>query len=154
VHLDFVTSSSTVAFINALERFINLRGRPSTIYSDNGTNFVGAVNVFDRLDWKKIEETALVKRKKLIFNPPTTSWWGGWWERLIRMLKDLLKRMLGRAKLNYEQFRTSLSSAENVFNERPLTVITEDQIYLYILDNWYSVLRIEITNSLDWATSY
>ena len=37
VHLDFVTSRSTEAFLHALERFVNVRGRPTTIYSDNGT---------------------------------------------------------------------------------------------------------------------
>ena len=35
--------------------------------------------------------------------------------------------MLGNARLNYDQLRTCLSSLENVVNERPLTVVTEDQ---------------------------
>jgi len=127
VHLDFVTSQSTEAFLNALERFVNVRGRPATIYSDNGTNFVGLVNLFKKLSWKTIEEAAHVKHIKWIFNPPSAAWWGGWWERLIRTVKDLLKRMLGNARLSYDQLRTSLSHAENIVNERPLTVVTEDQ---------------------------
>lgn len=127
IHLDFVTSLSTDAFLNAFERFINIRGRPSVMYSDNGTNFVGAVNLFDKLNWKTIEQSANVKRIKWVFNPPSAAWWGGWWERLIRTVKDLLKRMLGNARLNYEQLRTSLSHVENIVNERPLTALTEDQ---------------------------
>lgn len=127
VHLDFVLSLTTEAFLNSLERFINIRGRPSVVYSDNGTNLVGAVNLFNKLDWKMIEKTATVRRIKWIFNPPSAAWWGGWWERLIRIVKDLLKRMLGRARLNYEQLRTCISHAENIVNERPLTVMTEDQ---------------------------
>lgn len=35
--------------------------------------------------------------------------------------------MLGNARLGYEQLRTYLSHVENVINERPLTVMTEDQ---------------------------
>jgi len=35
--------------------------------------------------------------------------------------------MLGNARLNYDQLRTSLSHVENLVNERPLTVVTEDQ---------------------------
>ena len=127
VHLDFVISLNTEAFLNALDRFINLRGRPVTIYSDNGSNFVGLVNLFNKLDWSEIELTANVKQIKWIFNPPTAAWWGGWWERLIRTVKDLLKRMLGNARLGYESLRTCLSHVENVINERPLTVMTEDQ---------------------------
>jgi hypothetical protein len=40
VHLDIVASISIESFLNVLERFFNTRGRPVTIYSDNGTNFV------------------------------------------------------------------------------------------------------------------
>ena len=126
VHLDFVTSQSTEAFLSALERFISIRGRPGVIYSDNGTNFVGTVNLFRKLNWTVVQETAHVKQIQWIFNPPSAAWWGGWWERMIRTVKDLLKRMIGNARLNYDQLRTALSSVENVINERPLTVVTED----------------------------
>ena len=126
VHLDFVTSLNTEAFLNCLERFINVRGRPAIVYSDNGTNFVGTVNLFNKLDWKTIEKTVGIRRIKWIFNPPSAAWWGGWWERLIRTGKKLMKRMLGNARLNYEHLRTCLSYVENTMNERPLTAVTED----------------------------
>ena len=42
VHLELVSDLTTEAFIAALRRFIARRGRPSTIWSDHGTNFVGA----------------------------------------------------------------------------------------------------------------
>ena len=38
VHIEVVHSLDTHSFINALRRFINTRGCPNTIYSDNGTN--------------------------------------------------------------------------------------------------------------------
>jgi hypothetical protein len=126
VHLDFVTSLNTEAFLNAFERFINIRGRPCMVYSDNGTNFVGAVNLFNKLNWNTVETAANTKQIKWIFNPPTAAWWGGWWERLVRTVKDLLKNMLGNSRLDYDQLRTSLSYVENIINERPLTVVTED----------------------------
>ena len=125
MHLNFVTSLSTEMFSNALERFINVRGRPHQIYSDNGSNFVGAVSLFSKLNWNKVEALTNTYRIKWIFNPPSAAWWGGWWERLIRTVKDLLKRTLGKARLDYEQLRTSLSHVENI-NERPLTVVIED----------------------------
>ena len=43
-HLELVDDLSADHFIMALKRFIARRGRPQSIHSDNGTNFVGANN--------------------------------------------------------------------------------------------------------------
>ncbi|XP_021952076.1 uncharacterized protein LOC110849008 [Folsomia candida] len=101
-------------------------GRPNTIYSDNGTNFVGADNLFKKLDWMKIEAATQVKQIQWIFNPPTAAWWGGWFERMVKSVKDLLKRMLGRASLTRDELATCLCSVAATINERPLTAATED----------------------------
>jgi hypothetical protein len=126
VHLELVQALSTEAFLLALHRFISRRGRPSKIYSDNGTNFVGADNFFGSLDWSKIETETRVHRIQWRFNPPSAPWWGGWWERLIRSVKELLKRMLGHKKLKYVQLETCLCEVEATINGRPLTYITEE----------------------------
>nr|XP_012216490.1 PREDICTED: uncharacterized protein LOC105668617 [Linepithema humile] len=42
VHIEPVSDLSSEAFIGALKRFVSRRGKPSCMYSDNGTNFVGA----------------------------------------------------------------------------------------------------------------
>lgn len=42
VHLEAVSSLSTSSFIIALRRFVARRGVPADVFSDNGTNFVGA----------------------------------------------------------------------------------------------------------------
>jgi hypothetical protein len=44
VHIETVTGLTTEAFIAALRWCIARRGKPRTIYSDNGTNFQGAAN--------------------------------------------------------------------------------------------------------------
>ncbi|ERL91391.1 hypothetical protein D910_08723 [Dendroctonus ponderosae] len=62
VHLELCSSLSTSDFIQALRRFIARRGRPKTIYSDNGTNSVGTDNAFARLDFGKIAESFGVER--------------------------------------------------------------------------------------------
>ncbi|XP_024880770.1 uncharacterized protein LOC112460357 [Temnothorax curvispinosus] len=126
VHLELVTSLSTEAFLLALRCFIGRRGRPSTIWSDQGTNFVGANNLFDSLDWKQIKRDTAIQRIAWRFNPALAPWWGGFWERLIRTIKDLLKRILGRARLSYTELMTCVIDVEAVINQRPLTCITED----------------------------
>ena len=42
VHLELVSDLTSEAFIATLRRFISRRGKPSLIWSDNGTNFVNA----------------------------------------------------------------------------------------------------------------
>ncbi|XP_070066030.1 uncharacterized protein [Drosophila virilis] len=48
-HLELVEDLSTSSFIAALKRFISLRGKPHTIWTDNATNFVGARNELKEL---------------------------------------------------------------------------------------------------------
>ncbi|GFU53957.1 integrase catalytic domain-containing protein [Trichonephila clavipes] len=44
------------------------------------------------------ELSQVVGYLKWKFNPPTAAWWGGWWERLVRVIKELLKRTLEKNK--------------------------------------------------------
>ena len=126
VHLELVTSKSTKTFLDSLRRFIGRRGRPSIIYSDNGTNFVGADNAFESLNWDTIVEYSSAKRIDWRFNPPSAAWWGGWWERLIGMLKVILRKILGKANVSYEEMCTVLCDCELTLNSRPLTYVSEE----------------------------
>ena len=40
---EVLANAATDSVINALPRFVNQRGRPEDMYSDRGTNFVGAI---------------------------------------------------------------------------------------------------------------
>ncbi|UYV80233.1 hypothetical protein LAZ67_18002105 [Cordylochernes scorpioides] len=104
IHLELVTSLSTEAFIQALRKFIARRGRPTVIYSDNGTNFVGANNALKALNWKKIVLDQNLHKISWKFIPPTAAWWG----------------------VYYEEMSTILCDAEATINSRPLTYIHED----------------------------
>lgn len=126
VHFELVKSLNTVSFLLSLRRFIARRGRPHVIYSDNGTNFVGANNLFLSINWQEVKKEADLKQIKWIFNPPTAAWWGGFWERLIRILKGLLRRTLGNARLSYEELVTILYDCEAIINSRPITYISEN----------------------------
>ncbi|GFX47479.1 DUF5641 domain-containing protein [Trichonephila clavipes] len=56
------------------------------------------------------------------FIPPTAAWW----ERIVRMLKELLCRVLGKYIVNYEELLTILCYCESIINARPLIYIHED----------------------------
>ena len=44
VHIEVAHTLEADSFIMALRRMMSRRGKPQMIYSDNGTNFVGANN--------------------------------------------------------------------------------------------------------------
>ncbi|GFW07624.1 integrase catalytic domain-containing protein [Trichonephila clavipes] len=51
---------------------------------------------------------------------------GGWWERLVRIIKELLRRSLGKSILSYEELSTVICDCEFLINSRPLTYISEN----------------------------
>ena len=89
-HIEVVHSLDTDGFINALRRFINIRGNPTTICSDNGTNFrAGEKEIREALkDWNQHSIYEFLRQRNVIwkFNPPAASHMGGTWERIIRPL--------------------------------------------------------------------
>ncbi|GBO18825.1 hypothetical protein AVEN_175441-1 [Araneus ventricosus] len=130
IHLEIVNSLSTEAFIGALKRFISRRGRPSDIFSDNGTNFVGANNellkilkgLFKRESVEKFEDFLASEGINWHFNPPATPHFGGLWEAGVKSLKGHLKRVVGNTILTHEEF----TQVEAVLNSRPLCPLSED----------------------------
>ncbi|GFT76562.1 integrase_H2C2 domain-containing protein [Trichonephila clavipes] len=122
MHFELVQSLTTDTFIQALRRFIARRGRISVLYSDNGTTN----NALRTLDWDKIVVYSTVQKITWKFIPLTAAWWGGWWERIVRMLKELLRRVLGKSIVNYEELLTIVCDCESIINARPLTYIHED----------------------------
>ena len=53
-------------------------------------------------------------------------WWGSFYERLIRIVKECLKKCVGKAKLTYEEIETVIIEIEMVVNSRPLTYLYEE----------------------------
>ncbi|GFW11215.1 integrase catalytic domain-containing protein [Trichonephila clavipes] len=86
----------------------------------------GAHGELSGIDWEKVLKLATIQRILWKFNPPTAAWWGGWWERLVRVLKELLRRTLGNAILTTEELQTVLCDCESVINSRPLTYLSEN----------------------------
>ena len=75
-HLELVNDLSTDHFIIPLKRFIR-RGRPQRIYSDNGTNFLGANNellkCLKQLNWnkEKVQNFCAPNEIEWNFQPPS-----------------------------------------------------------------------------------
>ncbi|XP_058987780.1 uncharacterized protein LOC131806914 isoform X1 [Musca domestica] len=126
VHLEAVSELTTEAFLAALRRFFARRGKSTDLYSDNGTNFVGAARQLDRdfLDAVKnnTKLAPILENEKISwhFIPPAAPHVGGIWEAAVKSMKYHLKRIIGDTKLTYEELSTVLSQIEAVLNSRPL----------------------------------
>lgn len=129
VHLEVVTELSTEAFLCALDRFIARRGMPSDIFSDCGTNFIGADKQLQSIVNKPENQTILANARSTCswhFNPPSAPHFGGLWEAAVRSAKRLLIRVMGTHIFTYEEFTTVLTRVEAVLNSRPLTPLSSD----------------------------
>lgn len=125
VHFEMAYALDTDAFVNAMFRFENHRGRLATYHSDNGTNFVGAERELgDRIkrlgqslpDWVTVESNEYSTHL-----PHHTSEEPG-----SRTAKVSLNVVLRDQPLTDETLSTALVHVENLLNGHPLTLVSVD----------------------------
>ena len=130
VHLELAYALDTESFLGAYSRFVNRRGRPDSVFSDNGTNFVGAErelrNQIEGWNDYHIDDNMKQRATEWFFNPPTASHMGGAWERMIRSTRKILRALTSERSLTDEQLHTFLTECERVMNNRPLTAVSDD----------------------------
>ncbi|XP_055907234.1 uncharacterized protein LOC129942362 [Eupeodes corollae] len=128
IHIELVGDLSSIAFLSALDRFVARRGKPCEIWSDNGTNFVGAKRLLNELynhlcsqQHNNIVIDHLSKDNiSWKFIPPSSPHFGGLWESGVRSIKLHLKRVIGDTILTYEEMYTLLTKIEALLNSRPM----------------------------------
>ena len=118
IHLEVLHNMETDTFINALIRFISRRGNPKKVWSDNGTNIVGAKAELARslrqLDRAKVISAVRRLGNDWNFNRPHASHQGGVWERMIRTVR------------NDDALMTLFFEVECLVNGRPIIKASDD----------------------------
>ncbi len=124
IHIELCSSLSTDDFLATLRRFIARRGCPSHIFSDNGTNFVGA-----REEIREIQAMTTTKNTINAISyltsqndirwhhiPPRAPHFGGLWEAGVKSMKTLIWKILTPHPLRFEELYTALVKVEAILN--------------------------------------
>ena len=144
-HVEFVPSLEADACLAAITRFIARRGKPNTILSDSGTNFVGAAR--EMREWieawnqSDIEQSLAQKQIKWKFNPPCALHFEGVWERMVRSCKKAMMSILGNRTLKDDILSTTMCLVEQILNSRSLTNVSDDSEDLEALTPNHFLLR-------------
>ena len=130
VHLEATGGTDTTHVVNAISRFVDVRGIPKTVTTDNQTSFQKADK--DLTDWIGAIDLDMLREKtghefrpgsrgiEWIFNPPLAPHFGGVFEILVKAMKRALKTTVGHADLTEEEFRTVISKVAWMLNNRPI----------------------------------
>lgn len=129
LHLELASDLTSECFLAALRRFIARRGRCTNLFSDRGTNFVGAKRELELL----IKQASESENICWSFNPPSAPHFGGLWEAGIKSVKSHLMRVIGHQILTYEELYTVLVQIEATLNSRPLCPLSSDPHDLSVL---------------------
>ena len=101
--LELDSNLSKEACLSAIRRFTSRRGFPKVIYSDNGTNFIGARKelmeiqrlLTRQLGQDDLEDYCANKGLSWVTNPIRAPHFGGLWEAHVDSMKRLLRRQMG-----------------------------------------------------------
>lgn len=134
VHIEAVSKLSTKAFLAALQRFIARRGHCGHLYSDNGTNFVGAAKemkqwyrtIQDPKHNHSVADMLAGGGTQWHFIPPESPHLGGLWEAAIKSAKHHLNIVTRNVRLTFEEFSTLLTEIEAILNSRPISPASSD----------------------------
>ncbi|XP_073831520.1 uncharacterized protein [Musca autumnalis] len=123
IHLEPTSDLSTYASLVAFSRFVSRRGCPACIYSDNGTNFVEAVDLLkrDRIAFVKNLQNSILQN-----NFHQDPHMGGLWEAGVKSFKTHLKKSIPKMNFTFEEFTTILTRIEASLNSRPLSPASDD----------------------------
>jgi hypothetical protein len=134
VHLEVVSALNSETFLAAFRRFVSRCGRPSVVFSDNGTNFVGAPKELSELASlvqsqqhnTTVADDLSASGIQWKFHPPGAPHFGGLWELGVKSAKYHLHRMSGETRLTFEEFTTLMAQIESCLNSRPITAMSSD----------------------------
>ena len=117
MHLEVVVNLSVSSFIRCLKQFIAMRGILRRIVSDNGKIFKGAARFIKKImSNNEVIDYLAEKGVEWQFNVERAPWWGGMFERMVGSTKKCLRKMIGQARLTFDEMNTAIVEVERILN--------------------------------------
>lgn len=127
VHFEATLGMTVDDFMMGFQRFMNVRGVPEYVNSDCAKTFKRAYKELDSIyKSARVRKYFEQKRIKWSFYTERAPWMGGYIERLNSIFKSVCKKTYSKAVLSFDEFRTMVSYAMGVVNDRPLTYLYSD----------------------------
>ena len=115
-HLELVPSESSDTLLLAIRRFIARKVLPRAFICDN----------FKTLKSKEVMHLILSLNIKWKFILEKLPWSGCFYERIIGIIKPCIKKVVGKALLNYDELATLLVEIEQTLNSRPMMYLSDE----------------------------
>ena len=127
VHIKLAQDYSTAGFMLAFNQFTAIRGVPSYVRADMGSQLTSATATIQdgdlpRFKWKEIARMAITHGTEFQHCATQAQWRNGRAESAVRALKRTMKHLHHGQTLNYAEFACMLSRAAAIINRRPIGV--------------------------------
>ena len=128
VHLDITVSYITDSILQTLRKFTSLRGCPTEIISDQGSQLVAASKDISDLtkdwNWDSVSGWAGNNSIKWTVVPAEAHHHNGLSESMIRSVKRSLSHVVGDNILSFSELQLAMFEVANKINLRPIGVIS------------------------------
>jgi len=130
------------------------RGQCRELFSDNGTNFVGAdrilqTHIQECQKSTKVHNFLSSRRINWHFIPPSAPHFGGIWEAAVKSAKKHLLPVSKGFIMTFDETTTLLCHIEAVLNSRPLTPLSRDPSDFNALTAGHFLMGVHYSSHLD-----
>ena len=128
VYMDLTEDYSTDEILTTIRKFVSVRGCPSEMISDQGSQLISAAKEIAELvkdwDWASVASWAATERMKWTVVPAEGQHQNGLSESLIKSVKRTIEHKLKPNVLTFSQLQLMLFEIANLLNSRPISIVT------------------------------
>ena len=127
VYLDITESYGTDSILAAIRKFVSIRGSPTQMISDQGSQLKSASKEVATLakdwNWSTVSDWAQSQNIEWKFVPAEAQHQNGLSESLIKSVKRSIDHVIGLNVLSFSELQLMFFEIANVINSRPIGIV-------------------------------